>query len=240
MSDPMILGGDSLGALRHGMTRDYTDMDEQESGPLIIGRGLGFFTFGLVDQHFDRKARHARLVVALARGGVARGYGIDENTALLVDPVAATGEVVGGAGVTVFDAGAAEFSPADAPFAARGVRVSVLAAGDRVDLRDGEITPASVRKPARGREFFNLPEPALGSALVPYGSFRDLAGPLLVDNRGANTIHAVAFAGAQGGEGWRLVLGKDERTTGHTGGGGTTVAHALLTLEPVRVTITPR
>jgi hypothetical protein len=80
----------------------------------------------------------------------------------------------------------------------------------------------------------------LGSALVPYGSFRDLSGPLLVDNRGTDTISAVAFGGVNGGEGWRLVLSKDNRTTGHFGGGHTTVAHALLTLEPVLVTVNPR
>lgn len=238
MSDPMILGGDSLGALRLGVSRAYAGMDDQESGPLVLGRGLGFFPFGLVDQHFDRKARHARLIVALAGSPLHRGYGIDEDTALVVDLATGTAEVAGRANVTFFDTSDASFSVHPAPFAARDIRLSVLSPGDRLDLRQGIVTPSTKRQPTAGRESFNLPSPVLGAALVPYSLFRDLAGPWLVDNRAADTASALAFAPS--GEGWRLVLQKNSDTAGYEGGGHLTVINARLSLEPVTVTVTAR
>lgn len=58
MSDPMICDGTSLGALRFGVT--------PENGPgVCMSSGLGFFRHGLVDQHFLKRGRLGRLVVAL-------------------------------------------------------------------------------------------------------------------------------------------------------------------------------
>lgn len=240
MSDPMILGGDSLGALLHGVSSGYSGMDDQESGPLMLGQGLGFFPFGMVDQHFDQKARHARLIVALARSGIARGYGIDEDTGLIVDFATGTGTVAGASGITIFDTESAEFSAPGGTFSARGIRVSVLAAGDRVNLLSGEITPSSLRKSNLGREAFNITSPVVGAALVPYGSFSNLAGPLLIDNRAVDQVQAIAFSGNNAGSGWRLTLRKDRESAGFTGGGGTTVVNALLALEPIEVTVRSR
>ncbi|WP_297976226.1 cyanophycinase, partial [uncultured Amaricoccus sp.] len=79
MSDPMILGGTSIEAVVHGVT------DDPETQGLLLGAGLGFFAHGMVDQHFIKRGRLGRLVVAMARAGVRRGFGIDENTALLVE-----------------------------------------------------------------------------------------------------------------------------------------------------------
>ena len=56
-----------------------------------MGTGLGFFPFGMVDQHFIKRGRLGRLVVAMAEAGVRRGFGIDENTALLVEGGAGAG-----------------------------------------------------------------------------------------------------------------------------------------------------
>ena len=62
MSQPMILGGTSLEALVHGVTEN-----PKEPG-LLIGTGLGFFPFGMVDQHFIKRGRLGRLVVAMTLG----------------------------------------------------------------------------------------------------------------------------------------------------------------------------
>ncbi len=58
MSDVMIAGGDSLGALTNGYVTDYDDssLDYQNQGGLIVEKGLGFFKYGIIDQHFDRKS----------------------------------------------------------------------------------------------------------------------------------------------------------------------------------------
>jgi cyanophycinase len=79
MSQPMLLGGTSLEAVVHGINED------PDKPGLLIGTGLGFFPFGMVDQHFIKRGRLARLVVAMRAAGIRRGFGIDENTALLVE-----------------------------------------------------------------------------------------------------------------------------------------------------------
>ena len=62
-----------------------------------------------VDQHFIKRGRLGRLVVAMADAGVRRGFGIDENTALLVEGGAA--RVCGEYGVMLVDMGPADGRP---------------------------------------------------------------------------------------------------------------------------------
>ena len=59
MSGPMIVSGTSLNALSAGITQD----PDEEDG-FRIGRGLGFFSWGLVDQHFLQRGRIGRLLAA--------------------------------------------------------------------------------------------------------------------------------------------------------------------------------
>ena len=66
MSRDMIAGGVSFTALLEPLASAYSDSEDQDSGRLFLSRGLGFLPDGLVDQHFDRKARLGRLVRALA------------------------------------------------------------------------------------------------------------------------------------------------------------------------------
>ncbi|MFQ3595285.1 MAG: cyanophycinase [Sphingomonadaceae bacterium] len=93
MSDPMLTGGDPV------MSVAAPGADQPG-----LGRGLGFFAHGLVDQHFDARYRLPRLVRALERlPRAARiGFGIGEDTAMIVE----AGRVlaVGRGTVTIVDA----------------------------------------------------------------------------------------------------------------------------------------
>ncbi|MCG8572881.1 MAG: cyanophycinase [Spirochaetes bacterium] len=81
MSGMMINGGTSLGALTEEMIYE----DRGESDPrLFIAEGLGFFPFGIVDQHFIARGRFGRLISACYHQQVPLGFGIDENTAISV------------------------------------------------------------------------------------------------------------------------------------------------------------
>jgi len=132
MTDPMIGGGSSLGALASGVR------EEGGEDGVILQNGLGFLPDVLVDQHFLARGRWARLLVAvLATEGRDLGLGIDENTALVVEGDSA--RVVGESGVVLFDTrqagdwagGSAEIS---------GVRMFLLGAYDRVYLDSGVVS----------------------------------------------------------------------------------------------------
>jgi len=81
-----VVGGTSAGAAIMSQVMIRGSHLDPESGQQIpeIGHGLGFLPGTLVDQHFHKRKRHGRLVHALAQYPKLVGFGIDENTALVV------------------------------------------------------------------------------------------------------------------------------------------------------------
>lgn len=141
MSDPMIAGGSSAGALRAGVHRADA-ADDNDAGGVSITPGLGFFHAGLADQHFLARGRFGRLAMAVADSAVVDlGFGIDENTALIVagDRLSA----VGASGVVVLDATGARTTDGGV----EGVRVALMSAGDRYDLRTRTLTIGADKQP---------------------------------------------------------------------------------------------
>ena len=79
MSDPMITSGSSVEALVHPPAAVPHDTR------LSIGaRARLLSRCGLVDQHFLQRGRLGRLVAALLATGWRHGFGIDENTAMVI------------------------------------------------------------------------------------------------------------------------------------------------------------
>lgn len=118
MSDPMIAGGDSFNALRLAPASYAERTEGSDGGRLYLHHGLGFFPYGLVDQHFDRRARLGRLVRALIETGVGMGFAVDEDSAMLVDLARGGLTALGSATVTVIDVRGAAWQRN--PFAVRG------------------------------------------------------------------------------------------------------------------------
>ncbi len=163
MSRHMIAGGISFTALLEPLTGAYSDSEDQDSGRLYLTEGLGFLENGVVDQHFDRKARLGRLVRALAATGQARGFGIDENTALLVQPGFDTATVLGGGSVVLLDAKNARFS-FDSGTLASGLRLGVIAPGVRFRLSDFSLLDGQGDATV-GNEYFGY-EPLQGGGMA--------------------------------------------------------------------------
>ena len=169
MSGPMLLGGTSLHAISRGMdeARDGTDNFDA----CRLGSGLGFFEWGVVDQHFLARGRIGRLVAAAQASGHSLAFGVDENTALLVQ--GEHGEVVGETGVILIDLRRAQCEP-EAGYPARGVRVSYLDDGDGIDLRRVKALPADDKKRVRvARSAYRSPAPVRRNAFASYG-FHDV------------------------------------------------------------------
>lgn len=142
MSDPMITGGRA----RRGDTGRDPENAESERG-VRLGRGLGFLPEGITDQHFLERGRLPRLVEALDATGQRFGYGVSENCALIVDLSAATGEVIGDAGVLVI-----ERRPTEVEQPAR-TRAWLFSTGDRFPMNDPmRALPADADQPVRVRD----------------------------------------------------------------------------------------
>jgi cyanophycinase len=140
MSDPMIAGGTSAGAVRSGvrLTRLAAADSDDTAGGVAIATGLGFFPAALADQHFLARGRFGRLLVAMVElDPFDLAFGIDENTALVVD--GGTVWPAGASGVVAMDERGARRTGTSAS----GVRVHLLSAGDRFDLTTREVSLAS-------------------------------------------------------------------------------------------------
>lgn len=130
MTDPMIGGGSSAGALGSGVRGV-----EDEEG-VILQKGMGFQESVFVDQHFLARGRWARLLVAvLATEAFDLGAGIDENTALVVDGDSAW--VAGASGVLLLDT--REVALDQGGHAGSGIVVHLLGSGDGLNLTSGEV-----------------------------------------------------------------------------------------------------
>jgi len=145
LSDPMIGGGDADAALRGGVATDPS------GGGVWIRNGIGFVRDALVDQHHLARGRFPRLLVAVADVATpAEGWGVDEDTALVIEPDGAAA-VVGRSAVVLVRLDSSDGS---------GVRTGtllLLAGGDRRE-RDGTVVPAGERIE---------PPPGAGPVTVP-------------------------------------------------------------------------
>lgn len=110
----MITGGTSEGALTFGTYAakapsercELNNCDGEIPATAVTYRpegGLGFFPFGILDTHFTERDRHLRLLTLAANTGESMAFGVDENTALLVDIEAQKLSVVGQQGVWVIE-----------------------------------------------------------------------------------------------------------------------------------------
>jgi cyanophycinase len=189
MSQPMLLGGTSLEAVVHGVTED------PDTAGLLVGRGLGFFPFGMVDQHFIKRGRLARLVVAMNAAGIRRGFGIDENTALLVE--GATGRVCGEYGMMLIDLGGARIDAQERSY--QDIRVSYLDDGDSVDLHRFRSLPGAAKRRVRLREIaYRAPVRSRRNAFGAYTLYDLMARLVLGDPSVYSADRADAFDAKSG------------------------------------------
>ncbi len=133
MSRVMIGTGNNHGALAHGPVFGYEDYDPNNDDVdglcqrLRIVQGLGFFTEGVVDQHFNARPRLLRLIQACLsnKEGVRMGYAVSEDTCLLWN--SGKLQVLGSAAVYLVDC---RKTVQSGPGCFTGVGLSALYEGD--------------------------------------------------------------------------------------------------------------
>jgi cyanophycinase len=220
---------------------EASDMD---GGPLVLAPGLGFFPGSLVDQHFDRKARLGRLARALALLPPSSriGFGVDEDTALVIDFPSNSARVLGAGGVSVLDARRADISGTDQRFGISGIALSYASAGDQLNLSTYAITPAPFKKPTNGREYYDHPAMNGGGMAVPNNRVDEALGVDLVDNKTVSRIERVSFDAS--GHGIMYRFEETPETLGWFGSDSAnkprySISKVHFTIVPVDVAIKP-
>uniref|UniRef100_A0A486XUB3 Cyanophycinase n=1 Tax=Rheinheimera sp. BAL341 TaxID=1708203 RepID=A0A486XUB3_9GAMM len=215
MSEVMIAAGDSWGALTKGLTDSYAGMQDQENGPLMLSQGLGFFPHGIIDQHFDRKARFGRLVVAteLNKQQYPRGFGIDEDAALVFDTKTGLVQAIGNGAVTLIDVSDAVRKENPHGYHIENVRISILQGDDQYDIKAQRFIPNPVKLATVGSEYLNIKAPVVSGVFSRNTRLKDMLTFDLVDNKAA--AEAVSYLTQGNGIGFSLRFSQDQLTEGY-------------------------
>ncbi len=151
-----VVGGTSAGAAvlsavmitgderRRGGARPSSDSSAVnitiDRDNVVTSDGFGLIDNAVIDQHFVRRRRHNRLLSLVLEREPHLGAGIDESTALVIEPNG-TWRVSGESVVVIYDARAAQrTAPGAGTLGAAEVRMHVLPAGARFDPASAHAT----------------------------------------------------------------------------------------------------
>jgi cyanophycinase len=137
------VGGTSAGAsaLSTVMIARGTSRSTARLSSVRMSPGLGFLPRIIVDQHFRERDRFGRLLAAVLCNPSMLGFGLDEDTAFVLDASDRV-SVTGNGTLTIVDGTQLEATDIDevtddTPAAFAGMRMHVLSAGWNYDLRSG-------------------------------------------------------------------------------------------------------
>ncbi len=140
LSEGIVIGGTSAGA---AMMPDVMIVEgDSETNPRLeiveMEPGMAFLPGVVIDQHFLQRGRIGRLLSAVSQQPVVLGFGIDENTAIVVNNNQF--EVIGEGVVTVVDVSEITHTNLgqilkDEDLAICGAKLHILPHGYRFDLK---------------------------------------------------------------------------------------------------------
>lgn len=239
MSNPMIASGTSVGALNEGV--HILKNFDQETGDdqLFLTTGLGFFTHGIVDQHFLERGRFGRLLVASQYNKTRYGFGVDENSAMVYTGADESVEIVGASGLLIVDLQGAT-TPKGKRFALNNVTMHYLEKGDRFHLNDGTFTLNKLHETTKGIEYYSK-NPITKDIFGPQVLKKVLTEDL-IDNE-ATTAEALWFdmEDEKKGTGFRFTFRKTAKTEGFWGRidkvGSYSALNVQMDVEPISIKI---
>lgn len=248
MCDPMIGAGTSLGALL--LPHSTMATEAEMSDALCVTRGLGLFPFGLVDQHFDARARLGRLVeAAMVEDDAKRlAFGIAEDSAMVCDMDSGQAECVGVGGIHVVDVRRAVRDFVGGRTRIRGVMYHYLTPGDTMNLRSEQIKAIGKTPINAANRTFAIRAPLSSGVLSPYGRLADFVGAMLMDNdpalleldeaRGSRHVSSLLVESiGQNVPAWEIQLGRMEGQSRAWYGSGTGFEHVVVDFLPVEISV---
>jgi cyanophycinase len=135
MSTPMLTGDERApGGARRDTTQSFITIARED---VVVTNGLGLVQNAIVDQHFLRRKRHNRLISVVLEHPSMIAIGIDESTALVIEP-GTPWSIIGESAAIVYDARRAAVTTPGAPIlGAAEIRMHVLPAGSTYDPATG-------------------------------------------------------------------------------------------------------
>lgn len=215
MSDPMIGNGSSMGALLHGSETSKPGEDLPDFEGLLMTKGLGFFSNGLVDQHFHARSRIGRLIIGMTQDeNQKQAFGVDENTALIYLGKQNMFKVAGAAGVTIINASEAVFAKESKYPQIENLSVSYLENGDTYDFSTGMVTVSDKKKLIQGDEYYQRTNSfPSGMFLENRGGFMQLLTRSLIENKNQTSIQNLNFFNPN--QAFQVSLSKTEKSQGY-------------------------
>ncbi len=133
MSEIMITGDEKR------KVEERHEFETLQAGNIVTVPGLAFIKTAIIDQHFVARKRHNRLISLVAENPRLLGVGIDESTAIVINPDD-TFDVIGENAVMIFDAVQAsiKITPSQG-IGFSNMVVHVLRYGDRFDMARRKI-----------------------------------------------------------------------------------------------------
>jgi cyanophycinase len=133
MSEVMITGDEKR------KPEEGHEFETLEAGNIITTPGLGLIKTAIVDQHFATRKRHNRLICLVAEHPKLLGIGIDESTAIIINPDE-TFDVIGDKDVIVYDPRQASVTVTPGKIIGiTGMVMHVLLPGTKYDLKQRKI-----------------------------------------------------------------------------------------------------
>lgn len=140
LEDGVIIAGTSAGAsmMSEVMVVEGEEEDAPRKCTLKMAPGMGLLEGVIIDQHFNQRGRIGRLLGGVAQNPQTIGFGIDEDTAIIVNNKGNM-SVIGSGVVTVIDGkeigytNISEQYP-DEPLAITNVKIDILPTGYGYDL----------------------------------------------------------------------------------------------------------
>lgn len=154
----LCIAGTSAGAAvmsRYMLARGSALVWPEKDG-VSMDIGLGLMPHAVIDQHFSERRRLNRLLTALARRPDMLGLGIDENTAVIIEPGKAL-EVLGAGGATIVDCSELVSNVDEVEDAGKlellGMKLHIVPAGQRYQVsfgsRTGTVDPGGILQSVR-------------------------------------------------------------------------------------------
>jgi cyanophycinase len=147
-----LIAGTSAGAsaLSSTMIVGGQNNDQARKCTLKMAPGLGLLEQALIDQHFAQRGRLGRLLTGVAENPHALGIGIDEDTAIRIDPdarffVLGSGAVTVIDGATIQDSNVSGLSRTD--FGHSGCDAACAARGYGFDMKTRLVLPPEALTP---------------------------------------------------------------------------------------------